>query len=127
MKIAFRVFLLLTAGAMALFGQSAQTTGWVTDPSGSVVPRAAITITHLDTAVRREVATNDQGYYVTPALQPGRYQMTVQKEGFKPISRTGIQLLADDKVRIDFVLELGAVTETVDVAPGLAPGIHAPM
>lgn len=105
-------WMLCSAGA---FAQTAQTTGRITDPTGSVVPQAAITIINIDTGVQRETTSNEQGYYTIPSLQPGNYRITVQKEGFKPLSRAGITLGADEKVRLDFVLELGTIAERIDV------------
>ncbi|MEK7407875.1 MAG: TonB-dependent receptor [Acidobacteriota bacterium] len=95
--------------------QLAQTAGRISDPSGSVVPDARITIVNVETGVVREARSNEQGYYTVPSLAPGNYEIRVQKEGFKSVVRSGIKLLADDKARVDFVLELGAVVETVNV------------
>ncbi len=114
-----KIVLLLLAAAVPLLAQTAQTTGRVTDPSGSVVVQARVTAEHVDTGARAETTTNEQGYYVIPSLRPGSYRMHVQREGFKPVTRSGIQLQADDKDRIDFSLEIGTVTETVNVVGDL--------
>jgi hypothetical protein len=97
------------------FGQVAQVAGRVSDPAGSVVPEARIVITNVETGAARETTSNDQGYYNMPSLSPGNYRVTVQKEGFKSIARSGMQLLSDDKARLDFVLELGTLSESVTV------------
>ncbi len=110
-----RLALMTMAAAAAAMAQTAQTTGRVTDPTASVVVGARVTVENVETGVRAETATNEQGYYVVASLRSGSYRMLVHKEGFKPITRTGIQLQADDKSRIDFVLELGTVTESVNV------------
>jgi hypothetical protein len=107
---------LLVAFAAMLPGQrNTQMTGRVADPSDAIIPEANVTIINEDTGIRRETTTNELGYYVVPLLQPGRYRVTVQKEGFRPISRAGITLEVDQMARVDFVLEVGAVTETVEV------------
>src|SRR2546426_2459270 len=88
--------LLLVLAVPPLFAQrTTQVTGRITDPSDAVVPGADVTVTNEDTAVRRETKTNELGYYVVPLLQPGRYLVTVQKEGFRPISRSGVVLAVD--------------------------------
>lgn len=110
-----RLALILMAAALPALPQTAQTTGRVTDPAGSVVPNTRVVAENLDTGVRAETTTNEQGYYVIPSLRAGAYRMQAQKDGFKPVTRTGIQLKADDKDRIDFALEVGAVTESINV------------
>lgn len=103
--------------APAGFGQStsAQITGQVSDQSGGVVPGASITVLNNATGIKRETESNSTGNYSIPLLQPGTYRITAQKEGFKPVSRSGIVLQVDQVARIDFVLDVGAVTETVEV------------
>ena len=108
------ITLLLLDGVSAL-AQTAETTGRITDPTGSVVPDATIAVIDLDKGVERSSSSNGQGYYTIPSLSPGNYQIRVSKSGFKSVIRSGIRLLANDTARIDFVLELGTLTETVNV------------
>ncbi|HWB95911.1 MAG TPA: carboxypeptidase-like regulatory domain-containing protein, partial [Bryobacteraceae bacterium] len=68
--------------------QSAQITGRVTDPSGAVVSRAEIEVTHVETGVRNTSVTNDSGIYVVPFLPPGTYAVKVSLTGFKSITRS---------------------------------------
>ena len=68
--------------AAVLDAQTAQTSGRITDPTGSVVPEAKIVITNVDTGVERDSVSNELGYYTIPALAPGNYQVRVQKQGF---------------------------------------------
>jgi hypothetical protein len=105
----------LLAAALPSFAQFAQTSGRVTDPSASVVPGAKVTIRNVDTGVVTETVTNEDGYFAAPPVAPGKYEIRVQHEGFKSVVRTGIQLHTDEKARIDFVLELGALAESVSV------------
>ncbi|MGI8783663.1 MAG: TonB-dependent receptor domain-containing protein [Acidobacteriota bacterium] len=102
----------------AAFSQTAQVTGRVSDPSGAVVPGTNLTVTNLGTGLKRETVTNDEGYYTIPLLPPGGYQITVQKDGFKPISQSGITLQVEQVARLDFKLELGSPSETVQVTGG---------
>ena len=104
--------------AFSLSGQTptGQFTGQVQDPSGAAVPEAKVSITNLGTGIRRETATNASGNYSAPLLSPGEYRLVVQKEGFRPVSRSGVTLQVDQVLRIDFTLELGAVSETVEVS-----------
>ncbi|MFN7934540.1 MAG: TonB-dependent receptor [Bryobacteraceae bacterium] len=106
--------LILTLPAAAQ-STSSTVSGKITDPSGATVPAASITASNEDTGLRRATTSNDNGVYVVPLLPPGRYRLSVQKDGFKPITRSGIVLQVDQVARIDFVLDLGAVAETVEV------------
>ncbi|MEX2264247.1 MAG: carboxypeptidase regulatory-like domain-containing protein [Bryobacteraceae bacterium] len=100
----------------SLLAQSAQVTGLVLDPTGDSVPGAAVTVTNVATGIRNEVLTNDQGYYTVLFLNPGSYRIRVQKQGFKALDRQEFPLNVAQIARIDLMLELGEVAESVTVA-----------
>ncbi|MCI0723106.1 MAG: TonB-dependent receptor [Acidobacteria bacterium] len=108
---------LLSAWGAAAFGQSTtgQITGRITDPSGAVVQTAKVNVTNVSTGIKRESSSNEEGYYTVPLLQPGDYRIDVQQPGFKAVSRSGIKVNVDQVLRIDFIMEVGEVTETIDV------------
>ena len=89
--------------------------GTVTDSTASVIPDVAVTVAHLDTGVERTTTSNELGYFVVPFLQPGDYSVTLRKEGFRPITQTGITLHIGEPARINFSMDIGAVTEEVTV------------
>ena len=99
----------------AAFGQTAQMTGLITDSSKAAMANVKVTVTNQQTGVSRATASNEQGNYTIPLLQPGKYQILVQADGFRPISREGITLEVDQVARIDFSMEVGAVTESINV------------
>ncbi len=99
---------------------TAQLTGRVMDPSGGVIVGAQVTIKNTETGIRRESTSNEVGSYTFPLLDPGNYEVTTSKEGFRPISRSGLTLHVGQVARIDFVMELGSVSETVEIR-GEAP------
>ncbi|MGH9627292.1 MAG: carboxypeptidase regulatory-like domain-containing protein, partial [Bryobacteraceae bacterium] len=107
--------ILLFAGVTPGFGQTAEITGRVTDSSGAVIPDSSVVAFNVDTGVRRPVKTNESGYYSVPLLPPGRYEITAQMSGFKPLTRSGVRLEVGQIARIDFVMELGEVTESITV------------
>jgi hypothetical protein len=116
MRIPFlAVFGFFTTCGIVL-AQTAEITGRITDPTGGITEQANIKVINVDTGISRTTASNDQGYYTISALPAGNYRMTVEKSGFKPLERTGIQLVVDEKARIDFALQLGSVSETVQVS-----------
>ena len=90
-------------------------TGVVTDPSGAAVPGASVTIINSDTGVSTPVSTTQAGNYGSPPLILGKYTVRVEKEGFKAFVRSGILLDGGITFRQDAVLELGAITQTVEV------------
>ncbi len=93
--------------------------GIVRDPAGALLPNATVTLTNRDSGAVRTVATNELGYYVFTLVTPGRYQIAVERTGFKKAARE-ITVETGRRVTVDFTLELGEVTETVEVL-GQAP------
>lgn len=106
-------FALLPLGLLA---QTGQITGLITDPAGTAVPAATVAVINVDTGIRNEVATNDQGYYTALFLNPGNYRIRVQKAGFKALERPAIKLDVAQTARVDLALQLGEVAESVTVA-----------
>ena len=95
--------------------------GTVADSSQAVIPKAVIRVTEVHTRVGRTVMTNDGGNWIVPLLDPGTYRVESEHQGFKKSIHEGIRLDADSNVRVDFTLELGAFTESVNVAASDAP------
>jgi hypothetical protein len=90
--------------------------GTVSDPKGGVVPNVKITVTNADQQVDvRTVTTDDHGQYVVPLLPVGRYNVTAEAVGFKKAVQSGFVLNVDDKLAVNFTLEVGAVSESVTV------------
>lgn len=97
------------------FADRAVITGVVSDASGAAVPDAKVTITDQNTGVQTVVGTNGSGNYSTPPLILGTYKVSVEKTGFKTFTRDGIVLNGGVTSRQDASLQLGAVSETVQV------------
>jgi hypothetical protein len=107
---------ILVAGfASVALGQNAQLSGKVSDPLGAVIPGVQITITNAENGAERKLVTNDEGFYSAPSLQPGHYQLSALKQGFKVESREGLTLEVNDDVRLDLKLEVGGTSEQVTV------------
>src|SRR5262249_22224400 len=104
-------FLLLTATA---FCQTlGEISGQVTDSTGGAIPGAKVVATNVDTNAAREVVTNEAGVYSFPSLQPGTYNVRVEKSGFKAVTRTNVLLEVQQSARLDVELPLGQVSETI--------------
>ena len=104
--------------ARATFAQNISGTllGNVTDPSGAVLVGAEVTITHKETNHISKTATNELGYYQAPYLKPGNYRVEVTMQGFKKGTREDVALKVEDRLRLDFKMEVGEVTETLTVS-----------
>lgn len=116
--MAIRMMILFGIFAAATYGQEfrATITGTVNDPNGAVVPGATVTVKNADTNVTNTVTTNDDGSYTVPFLIPGKYRVTATRDGFKTSVRESVELKVDDRLTLDFQLEIGAAAEVNVVA-----------
>ena len=89
--------------------------GEVRDPSGALVPGVKITLTNVATNASRQTETNEAGFYAFPAVQPGTYTIRAEKQGFRTFVRSGLEVQVQLNTRIDIELQVGAVTESVEV------------
>lgn len=119
-SLSSKLLLLLLAG-VSMFGQTlGDVTGLVLDPQGAPVSGANVTLTNAATNAVRNVSTNDQGLYAFPALIPGSYSVKVDKAGFKTFTQTNIEVQVQAQVRVDINMQLGQVSETVEVVASAA-------
>ncbi len=101
--------------AVALASTTGSITGIVTDASGAVVPNATVTATNEATGVAQSIQTDAAGYYNFPSLEVGNYDLKVEEKGFKSYVKTGIRIDANTVFRADVALQLGEVSEKVEV------------
>ena len=101
--------------ASLLLAQNASVTGRVTDASGAVVPGAKITARNPASGAAFSAESGTEGYYSLPSVPPGRYDLEIAKTGFVSMKQTGLELAVQQAARLDVVLKVGAVTETVEV------------
>ena len=118
--IRFSCFLII-AFALTSLGVMAQTTsgsiaGSVADTQQAAISGASVTVTDETKAFSQTAATDSYGRFVFPTLPPGTYTLSVEAKGFKKSQKTGILLVANDKLTLgDMTLEVGAASETVTV------------
>ncbi|MBI1358226.1 MAG: hypothetical protein GC160_28155 [Acidobacteria bacterium] len=120
-----RLALVLAATGLlpaALFGQGStgSITGLVTDSSQARLPGVTIEARNADTGVVLTAETGAAGEYTVPLLQPGHYSLTARLTGFRAFTQSGITIELGRVTRLDISLEVGEVTETVEVT-GSAP------
>jgi outer membrane receptor protein involved in Fe transport len=111
-------FLLLSLGSALPVRsqvQNASLTGLVTDPSGGVVAGAAVSAKNKATNVERRSSTDASGYYLFPGLAIGSYTVSVEAQGFKKAVHDDVPLAVGERARNDFSLEVGQVTQVVEV------------
>ncbi len=97
---------------------AAQITGVVTDSSGAVLPNASALIVNQDTGTTRQVKTNQSGEFIAPALEPGRYRITIESSGFQTFVTEGVVLSIGEKKNLRFSLTVGQSKQTVTVSGG---------
>src|SRR5580658_109241 len=85
--------------------------GRVSDPSGAVVPNAAVSVVDTETNFTSNTKTNAEGLYQIPSLSPGPYRMTVTAAGFKLAVHDGLELHVAEKQEVNVSVELGVATE----------------
>lgn len=111
----------VSAWAQNVYGTVA---GTVTDTSGAVIANASITLTNVNTGLKRNISTDSSGNYTFVNILPGRYRIEGEKTGFKKFVREPIVVQIESGLRVDIALEVGAINQTVEVsaeAPLLQP------
>src|SRR5262245_47688046 len=99
---------------------TAQISGTVRDQTGAVLPGAEVTATQTETGITRMAITNETGSYVLPNLTVGPYRLEAGLPGFRTFVQTGIVLQVNSSPVINAVLEVGQVTEQVEVQANAA-------
>jgi len=116
---AFALLLAMSIGspktALCQTAGSATITGTVTDPSGSVVPGAAVTIHNTDTGIERKTQTSDAGIYTAAFLAPGHYQIEASKQGFTAVLRKDLTLQVGQTLSIDLAMAVQSTQAEVTV------------
>src|SRR5215210_4843107 len=109
--------LLLLAAAGSAYSQTitGSVTGTVTDASGASAPNVKVTVTNVGTGVANTTQTNSAGVYNFPFLPVGQYNVAAENTGFKRSVIGPFALEVNQTARLDFTLEVGDVTQSVEV------------
>lgn len=113
------VFILVLASTAA-YSQSGTTgvSGTVRDKNGAAIPGATVKLINKSTGFERSVATNTDGSYAFPTVQPATYRLEVEANGFKKLVNDSLQLAVDSPARYDVTLEAGDVSAIVNITSG---------
>src|SRR5438128_12617685 len=87
--------------------------GTVSDPSRALIPAATVTATNLDTGFVRSVKTDEVGSYTMVNMPLGKYRVKAEAQGFKAAVSGPFELVVDQKLRSDFMLEVGSAREII--------------
>ena len=112
--------LLPAASAQDIFGRLS---GTITDTSGAVVAGAKVTLINEATRASRDLTTDRNGFYAADDLSVGTYTVVAGKSGFKTTSQKGNSVHAGGRLTVDMKLQIGTVTETVEVT-GVAESVN---
>jgi hypothetical protein len=101
----------------SLFAQVSRGTilGTVKDPSGAVIPGVSVTVINEDTGFNRALISDETGSYTADLLPVGKYRVEAELVGFRKEIRTGLELHVDQKARVDLTLQVGDVSQVVQV------------
>ena len=118
LRMLFLTLLLCALSTAAGFAQttSGSIAGSVADPNGAAVANATVTVTDEARAFSQTATTDAEGRFVFPTLSPSTYKLTIESKGFKKTERTGLLLVANDKLTLgELRVEVGQASETVTV------------
>src|SRR5947207_11791721 len=112
----FSLALILAVTCAVVWAQAtAQINGTVKDQTGAVLPGAEITVTQTDTGISRNTITDETGSFVLPNLATGPYRLEATLPGFRTYAQSGIVLQVNANPVINVVLQVGQVSEQVEV------------
>ena len=89
--------------------------GRVADSTHAGVPGASIRVRNVDTNLTRTVESQAEGEYTVSSLAPGIYDVVIDKAGFREVRESGLELQVDQVARVDARLEVGSVTESIEI------------
>ncbi len=122
MRRRMAVLAAILLACVTAFGQSDRGTisGRITDNTGAAVPGAKVVVSNLATGAGSTVTTTGEGLYTVPALPAGTYKVKVEKTGFKAAEVNGVTLVVGNNANADVALEVGQVSETVQITTDVA-------
>ncbi|MBL8227965.1 MAG: TonB-dependent receptor [Bryobacterales bacterium] len=120
-KPVWALCMLLLAPMETVWGQAftGTITGVVTDPNAAAVPGAAVRARNESTNDVRTVVTTGEGLYVFSQLPPGTYEISAEMKGFRKTVQTGAVLRVNQTLEMNITLQLGEVTQVVEVSAGV--------
>jgi outer membrane receptor protein involved in Fe transport len=119
--LAIALLTIVPAGAAFAQSDTGRIEGLVIDSTGLVLPGATITVRNLATGVEQVVVSDEGGRYTVTPVRPGNYHIKVSIEGFRPVETRSLTINVSQVARLDYTLQPGGVTETVQVSAESPP------
>ena len=118
LRAAYHVAGMFVIAGLSLWAQTGvgSLTGQVVDPAGAAVPGAAVTLHSESTGRDQRTVSSNTGLYSFPTVDVGDYTVTVEATGFKRLARSGLTVLAANRSSLELRLEVGDVTQSVEVS-----------
>src|ERR1044072_430470 len=109
--------LLILIGSQTAFAQTVvgRISGTVQDSNGAIVPNASVKVSNTANNFERSVTTDENGFYTVTNLPVGVYTVTAEQKGYKKALVSGQSVTADARLTLDLKLEVGEVSETVEI------------
>jgi hypothetical protein len=122
----FRALLVLLLAAAAAFGQAnlGRISGTITDVTGAAIAGAKVTITNTGTGLKWNATTEATGFYLVPNLPVGNYTVETESAGFRKTEKTGLDLPDDGRLTADFQLQVGSLTESIEVSAAVGETVN---
>lgn len=119
------VVVVLLLSVLPVFAQvdTGSIAGTVRDAQGAGLPSATVTFVETSTNATFKTQADATGNYVSAPLRPGIYKVTAEAQGFKSQARTDVSLKVQDRLRLDFDMQVGSVSESVEVK-GETPAVQ---
>ena len=119
-RLMFGMIAVLALSSTAFGQATAQISGTVQDATGALIPGAEVTVTQIDTGANRLAVTNETGSYVLTSLPIGPYRLEAVLPGFQTFVQTGIVLQVNGAPVVNVTLNVGQVTQTIEVQANAA-------
>jgi hypothetical protein len=115
-KVRVCLYLVLIVPALLAQQDSGAIAGAAIDPAGAVIPGVIVKVVNTGTNQTTTLTTDQNGQFAATALKIGTYRVEAEAAGFKKIVRDGIEVRVQDRLQIDLHMQVGEVSETVEVA-----------
>ena len=106
----------LLAGLLHAQFENAEVLGTVHDQSGGALTKATVTLTNQETAIKAQAFTDENGSFDFFNVKVGRYSLAVEHAGFSKSTTTELEVNVGARQRVDIVMQVGAITESIEVA-----------
>lgn len=110
-----KLLVLLSVATLCAWGQKAEISGFLYDPSGATIAGVSITLRNVSTSSRLTTTSNEAGFYAFPVVEPGSYELAASATGFDQTLIVGLQLNVASRITRNIELKVGAIAQEVNI------------